>query len=184
MTIPWLKFLKYGLPALTLGLAIWWVYSLGSSHGKAVVQAKWNAQKKLDDKLVEAEKAQNQKDEAAHRQEDRRISDELVAAKEKAAAGNSANELALADRLRDSDKRAALYRSETEAGAVERANLAGHAAELDRLLSESLGLLEEGRILVELRDGQIRALASQINNDRQLISGQGTADEDAAVHAQ
>lgn len=184
MSIPWLKILKYGLPALLLGLAIWWAYSLGSSHGKAVVQADWDAQKKLDEKLVEAIKTQNQKDEEAHRAEDRRISDELVAAKEQAAAGNAANDRVAAERLRNSEQRAALYRSQAEAGATERANLAGHAAELDRLLAESLGLLEEGRLLIELRDGQIRGLAAQINNDRQLISGQSTANGNDAAPAQ
>lgn len=180
----WTLALKIFGPIITVGLFIWLVFSIGSDVGASKVQKQWDKQKAADAAMVEKAKTQNAADEAAHREQDRRISDELVAAKEKAAAGNSANELALAGRLRDSDKRAALYRSQAEAGAVERANLAGHAAELDRLLSESLGLLEEGRVLVELRDGQIRALASQINNDRQLISGQSTANEDAAVHAQ
>lgn len=174
MGLNWLTLLKYGAPALLLAGVGYGIYHSGSNHGKAVVQAQWDKQKAADAKMVEAEKAKNQKDETAHRAEDRKISDELVAAKEKAAAGNSANELALAGRLRDSDKRAALYRAQAEAGAVERANLASHAAELDRLLSESLGLLEEGRLLVELRDGQIRGLAAQIRNDRQLIEGSTT----------
>lgn len=171
MTISWLKILKFGLPAIALGLTIWWVYSLGSSHGMAEVQAKWDAQQKADDILTAAIQKQNAIDEANHRAKDREISDELVAAKEQAAAGIAANQRAAAERLRSSNARASVYRAQAEAGAVERANLASHAAELDSLLSESLGLLEEGRLLVELRDGQIRALAAQITNDRQLIEG-------------
>lgn len=184
MPIPWVKLLKFGLPVLLVLGVGWYVYHLGSNHGEAVVQAKWDKQKAADAKMVADEKAKIAKYETAHRAEDRRISDELVSAKEKASAGNAANDRATAERLRSSDQRAAMYRSQAEAGATERANLASHAAELDRLLSESLGLLEEGRLLVELRDGQIRGLAAQINNDRQLISGQSTANGNDAAPAQ
>lgn len=184
MPIPWVKLLKFGLPVFLVLMVGWYVYSLGSSHGEAVVQAKWDEQKKADAKMVEEEKARIAKDETAHRAEDRRISDELVAAKEQTSVRNAANDRRTAERLRSSNERAAMYRSQAEAGAVERANLASHAAELDRLLAESLGLLEEGRLLIELRDGQIRGLAAQINNDRQLISGQSTANGNDAAPAQ
>jgi len=176
--------LKIFGPVVTALLLGWLVFSIGSDRGASKVQSKWDAQKRADAALVEAVKIQNSIDEAAHRTEDRRISNELANAKEKALIGNSANELALAKRLQDSAKRERLYRTQAESGTTERADLASHAAELDHLLSESLGLLEEGRILVELRDGQIRGLASQIINDRQLISGQSTVNENAAVYAQ
>lgn len=184
MTIPWLKILKYGLPAIVLGLAIWWVYSTGSKHGRAEIQTKWDTQKKHDQKMVEQEKKKIAQDEQAHRTKDREIASELADLKADHAGNIARIRGDAVIRLRDSEQRASLYRSQAEAGAVERANLASHAAQLDRALSKGIELVDELQATVELRDGQIRQLASQIRNDRQLISGQSNTDGNDAAHAQ
>ena len=174
MTIPWLKILKFGLPVLlVLGIG-WWVYSLGSAAGQASVQAKWDHQKQVDADAVKAEKDRIAKDETAHRAEDRKISDELVTAKETAAAAIADARTATGKLREDSSRRESVYRAQAEAGAVERANLASHAAQLDRALTEGVGLVQELNATLELRDGQIRGLAAQIRNDRQLIEGSTT----------
>lgn len=178
---PWGKIFKIGLPILAVGLLLWYIFSLGSDHGKSVIQAKWDAQKRVDAKALAYEKKKIASEEAIHRANDRKISDELVSIKQ-TATGNIARirgESAL--RLQDSNKRADLYRHQAESGAAERANLASYAAELDRSLSEGIELVEELQATVELRDGQIRGLAAQINNDRQLITGSGQPDADSTA---
>jgi len=178
---PWGRILKIGLPILAVGLLLWYVFSLGSDHGKSVIQGKWDAQKQVDAKALADEKKKIASEEATHRANDRKISDELASIKQ-AATGDIARirgESAL--RLQDSTKRADLYRRQAEAGAVERANLASYAAQLDRSLSEGIELVEELQATVELRDGQIRGLAAQINNDRQLITGSGQPDANSTA---
>jgi len=178
---PWGKILKVGLPILAIILLLWYCFSLGSDHGKSVIQEKWNAQKQIDAKALAAEKNKIASDEVIHRANDRKISDELASIKQDAV-GNIARirgESAL--RLQDSTKREHLYWRQAEAGAVERANLASYAAQLDRSLSEGIGLVEEFQATIELRDGQIRGLAAQINNDRQLITGSGQPDANSTA---
>lgn len=184
MTIPWLKILKYGLPAIVLGLAIWWVYSTGSKHGRAEIQTKWDTQKKHDQEMIEKEKKKIAQDEQTHRAKDREIASELADLKQDYADDIARIRGDAALRLRDHEERAALYRSQAETGSVERANLASHAAQLDRALSEGIELVDELQATLELRDGQIGQLASQIHNDRQLISGQSNTDGNDAAHAQ
>lgn len=167
--------IKIALVVLALGFVVT-VYVQGRTHGINKIQAEWDAQKILDAKALKD--AQDKIDDAEDksRQESQRISDELAKVKEDAAAAVAAANVRTALRLRDSEGRAALYMRDAEAGATERANLASHAAQLDRSLSEGIGLVEELRATLELRDGQIRGLAAQITSDRQLISGQGKTD--------
>lgn len=178
----------FGLIVLPIALfagLMWGVFSLGSSHGQSKVQTKWDKQKAADAAMVAKEKKKIASEEAIHRQNDRKTSNELANLKASYGADiariNGNNAL----RLRDSNDRAAMYRSQAKAGAAERASLASHAAELDRSLTAGIGLVEEFRATLELRDGQIRGLASQIINDRQLISGSGNTDAaDSAVSVQ
>lgn len=178
---PWGRILKIGLPILAVGLLVWYVFSLGSDHGKFVIQEKWDAQKQVDAKALADEKKKIASEEAIHRANDRKISDELASIKQTASVdiARVRNESAL--RLRDNAKRVDLYRRQAEAGAIERANLASHAAQLDRSLSEGIELVEELQATVELRDGQIRGLAAQINNDRQLITRSGQPDANSTT---
>ena len=179
--LPWLKILKIGLPILAAITIVWYIFSLGSDYGKSIIQKEWDNQKQVDAEALANEKKRIASEEAIHRENDRKISDELASIKQ-TAVGNIARirgESAL--RLQDSTKRADLYRRQAEAGAVERANLASYAAQLDRSLSEGIELVEELQATVELRDGQIRGLAAQINNDRQLITGSGPQDANSTA---
>jgi len=172
----YLRLLPYlGAILFVVGLG-WGIYHLGSNHGEAVVQAKWDHQKKVDADFVAAEKVKIQKSELAHNDHDRKISDELSNLKVTAAADKAriAGELAL--RMRDSSKREGLYRAASEGSAAERERLASHAAKLDRSLSEGISLVDELRATLEVRDGQLKALGAQILNDRQLMNGSGEAD--------
>lgn len=179
--LAWNKILKIGPFILAVFLLLWYVFSLGSDHGKSVVQKKWNVQKKVDAKALAAEKKKIASNEATHRANDRKISDELVSIKENTASDIARIRGESAVRLQYTTERANLYRRQAEAGAVERANLASYAAQLDRSLSEGIELVEELQATVELRDGQIRGLAAQINNDRQLITGSGQSDANSTA---
>jgi len=172
-SINWLKLLPYlGAILVVVGLVAG-VYSLGSSHGEAAISAKWQKQKDADAKFVEKTKAENQQKELAHNDKDRKISDELSDLKETAASDKAriAGELTL--RLRDSTHREGLYRVAAEGSAAERERLASYAAQLDRSLSTGISLVDELKAALAVRDGQIKALGSQILNDRQLLNGSG-----------
>lgn len=172
----WLKLLPYLGAILLLGTIVGFIYHLGSNHGEAVVQAKWDHQKDVDAKFVAVEKAKIKVAEDTHNQQDRKISDELSNLKVAAAADHAriAGELAL--RLQNSAKREAVYRAASEGSAAERERLASYAAKLDRSLSEGISLVDELRATLEVRDGQLKALGAQIINDRQLMNGSGEAD--------
>lgn len=182
--IPFGTILKYGAPLLVAIGLVWGIYHLGSNHGEATIQAKWDHQKQVDADFVKTERAKLAVKEDAHAAQDRKISDDLAQAKINSVAAVAAAR-ADTDRLRsDGAKREAVYRADAEGSATQRANLASYAAQLDRSLATGVGLVEELQATVELRDGQIRGLAAQINNDRQLISGQSTANGNDAVHPQ
>ena len=179
--LPWTKILKIGAPILGVILLLWYVFSLGSDHGKFVIQEKWDAQKQIDAKILIAEKKKIASNEAMHRANDRKISDELSSIKE-ITAGNVARIRSESSfRLHESSQRENLYRRQAEAGTIEQSNLASYAAQLDRSLSEGVGLVEELQATLELRDGQILGLAAQINNDRELIIGSGQSDANSTA---
>ncbi len=177
MTIPLSLLLKVGVPLLGFAGLLSASYFLGSSHGEARIQKEWNAQKDADAKLVQDEKDKLAYQEAAHREQIRKVDYALV----EIATNNAANiarinsESAL--RLRDSEQRASVYRAASEAGATERANLASYAAQLDRSLTEGIGLVDELRTTLAVRDGQIQAIGAQLQADRQLISGTVSNDQ-------
>jgi hypothetical protein len=179
--LPWTKIFKIGLPILIIAFLIGDAYYIGSKHGKSVVQKKWDNQKQVDADALAFEKEKTDLEEIIHRANDRKISDALVSIKQTANGDIARIRSESAIRLHDTTKRADLYRRQAEAGAVERADLASYAAQLDRSLSEGIELVGELRTTVELRDGQIRELAAQINNDRQLITGSGQSDADSTA---
>lgn len=171
--MPWSKILKFGLPVLFLAGFVWGIYSLGSEAGANRIQKEWDASKAKDAKLVAEEKARLAKNEQAHRAADGKIVNELATLKQTYTGDIARIRGDNALRLRDSEQRAALYKAQAEAGSTERAGLASYAAQLDRSLSEGIGLVEELQGTLELRDGQIRSLGAQILNDRKLIDGSG-----------
>ena len=173
---PWGRVFKIIVPLIGSIALIWYIFSLGSNHGKSVIQNKWDAQKAIDAKILVAEEKKIASKEAIHRANDRKISDELVSLKESAADNVSRIRTQLIVRLQQNNERENVYRNQAEAGAVERANLASYAAQLDRSLSEGIGLVEELEATLKLRDGQIQGLAAQIKNDRQLIIESGQPD--------
>lgn len=176
--IPYLTILKVGAPILLVLSAGYCTYQKGNEAGQATVQSKWDKQKQADAALIEQVKKENAAKEAAHNNTDRKISDELANLKIENANAIANVRIAADKRVSDSAKRESMYRTAAEGSASERASLASHAAELDRLLGESVGLLQEGGLLIELRDGQLRQLAAQITNDRKLIEN---TDADEAV---
>ena len=152
------------------------IFMMGHCSGSQNVQNKWNKEKLADASLVQKEKTIIQKDEAVSRTNDREIANELAEIKASAAADVARIRGKSAIRVRNSEQRTAMYRAASEGGAVERANLASYASQLDRALAEGVGLVDELRSTLEVRDGQIRGLAAQIVSDRQLINGSGEAD--------
>lgn len=73
------------------------------------------------------------------------------------------------NRLLNSEERASIYQRQSEAGAVERRNLADHAARLDRSLEEGRHLVQELGATLRQRELEIGVLSSQIQADRQLL---------------
>ncbi len=170
----WSLLLKYGLPVILLAGVFYGIYSVGYQAGEDKIQNQWNQQKEKDAKLVAEEKSKIAKDQATHSQNNRTIDYELAQAEKTHAVDVARIRSDNVIRLRDSEQRASLYRAASESGAVERANLASYASQLDRSLTEGIGLVSELRTTVEVRDGQIRALGAQILNDRELMNGSGS----------
>lgn len=172
--INWIKLLPYIGAILAFVGFEYAVYHFGSNHGKSVVQADWDHQKKVDAEFVAKEKIRIAADETKHNDQDRKISDDLATLKQNNVALVATIRGDTALRLQDHARRESVYRVASEGSATERANLASYASQLDRTVAEGIGLVEELQATVAVRDGQIEALASQIVNDRQLIESGNT----------
>lgn len=169
-----LKLLPY-LGAILIGIALYWAgYSKGDDAGANRVTVAWNAEKLAHQRQIAELQRRINVQEQTHRQETRRITDELADATAAHARRIATVDADFARRLSNSDARASRYRDMSESGATERANLASHAAQLDRSLEQGRRLVQEFRATVELRDTQLRALGQQILTDRALI---GETDE-------
>ena len=108
--------------------------------------------------------------EAQNRVQNQRNSDEL-AEKETAHAATLARLSAeYAGRMQLSEQRASRYQRQAQGGAVEQANLARHAAELDRAVEEGRRLVAELATTLRQRDDQLRAVSQQLINDRNLFT--------------
>lgn len=168
------KIFKIAAPILLVLAVGYIVWAAGSHRGQDLVQAKWDKEREQRAKARAKEKADIAKAEELHQKKDEEIVNALVQLQT-----NEARDIAringeLAIRLRDSELRGERYRSASEGSATERSRLASHAAELDRALAEGVGLVDELRTTLEVRDGQLRSLGAQIQADRQLISGNGS----------
>lgn len=173
MPVLLLKYLPYIGIVLALAGVEYGVYHYGSKHGEAEIQSKWDHQKAVDAKFVADQKTIIVGQQTVHDANDRKVSDDLAALQTKNAGLVATINGDTALRLQDATRRDSLYRAASEGSATQRANLASYAAELDRSLTEGIGLVDEEQAAIELRDGQIKALASQIMGDHQLINGSG-----------
>ena len=160
---PWI------LATLVIGSLIWWVSHTSYVAGQRDIQEQWDAERATYKKAMDTLKDQYATLEAKARIDNQRNSDEL-AEKEKAHA------VALVElkreydgRLLQSDKRASYYQRLAKGGAVEQANLASHAARLDRSLEEGRRMVAELSATLRQRDDQLRAVSKQLENDRSLF---------------
>ena len=160
---PWI------LATLVIGSLIWWVSHTSYVAGQRDIQEQWDAEKATYKKAIDTLRDQYATLEAKARIDNQRNSDEL-AEKEKSHA------VALVElrreydgRLLQSDKRASYYQRLAKGGAVEQANLASHAARLDRSLEEGRRMVAELSATLRQRDDQLRAVSKQLENDRSLF---------------
>ena len=160
---PWI------LATLVIGSLIWWVSHTSYVAGQRDIQEQWDAERATYKKAMDTLKDQYATLEAKARIDNQRNSDEL-AEKEKSHA------VALVElrreydgRLLQSDKRASYYQRLAKGGAVEQANLASHAARLDRSLEEGRRMVAELSATLRQRDEQLRAVSKQLENDRSLF---------------
>ena len=157
------------LLAVSILGTVWFIYDSGVDSGSRQVQAQWDAEKATYKKAMDTLRDQYATLEAKARIDNQRNSDEL-AEKEKTHA------VALVElrreydgRLLQSDKRASYYQRLAKGGAVEQANLASHAARLDRSLEEGRRMVAELSATLRQRDDQLRAVSKQLENDRSLF---------------
>ena len=160
---PWI------LATLVIGSLIWWVSHTSYVAGQRDIQEQWDAERATYKKAMDTLRDQYATLEAKARIDNQRNSDEL-AEKEKTHA------VALVElrreydgRLLQSDKRASYYQRLAKGGAVEQANLASHAARLDRSLEEGRRMVAELSATLRQRDDQLRAVSKQLENDRSLF---------------
>ena len=159
----------WALLAVSILGTVWYIYDAGVDSGSRQVQAKWDDEKTTYKKAMDTLRDQYATLEAKARIDNQRNSDEL-AEKEKSHA------VALVElrreydgRLLQSDKRASYYQRLAKGGAVEQANLASHAARLDRSLEEGRRMVAELSATLRQRDDQLRAVSKQLENDRNLF---------------
>lgn len=160
---PWI------LATLVIGSLIWWVSHTSYVAGQRDIQEQWDAERATYKKAMDILRDQYATLEAKARIDNQRNSDEL-AEKEKSHA------VALVElrreydgRLLQSNKRASYYQRLAKGGAVEQANLASHAARLDRSLEEGRRMVAELSATLRQRDDQLRAVSKQLENDRSLF---------------
>lgn len=157
-----------GLLAAALAGTYVMTYKLGHYHGNMEILTEWN---KANDDRKEAE-AKFQKENAALMAA--HVTKQQDLEKQLDAQGKHFDEL-LATASRDfdarlqlSEGRAGVYRRQAEGSRTEQANLAEHAARLDRSLEEGRGLVRELRETLGQRDRTIGILREVIINDRTL----------------
>lgn len=75
------------------------------------------------------------------------------------------------NRLQLSNERAERYRKQVQSCSGESKRLAEHAANLDRKLTEGIGLVEELSTIIKLRDEQLEYLIKVRQADRELVNG-------------
>lgn len=148
------------------------IFNLGVAIGSARVQTSWNTQKEADQLRIADLKEEIKQQEAIHQIDTTRISDELAEAKQKHTEDLAYLHSEYEQRLRSSGNRADHYQRQARGSAVERDNLASHAARLDQALEEGRHLVRELGETIRLRDQQLISLGQQIMADRNLFDGE------------
>jgi len=160
---PWI------LATLVIGSLIWWVSHTSYVAGQRDIQEQWDAERATYKKAMDTLKDQYATLESKVRIDNQRNSDEL-AEKEKSHALTLARlNDEYAGRMQLSEQRANRYQRLAKGGAVEQANLASHAARLDRSLEEGRRMVAELSATLRQRDEQLRAVSTQLKNDRSLF---------------
>ncbi|MFV0357744.1 MAG: hypothetical protein ACK5LG_21960 [Bacteroides thetaiotaomicron] len=157
---------------LILGLAasVYLIYDRGFESGKQEVQDAWDTEKASYKKAMDTLRDQYATLESKVRQDNQRNSDELAEKDKAHAVALERIERDYAGRLQLSEQRARRYQRQAQGGASEQADLARHAAELDRSLEEGRRVVAELSATLRQRDEQLRALAQQLINDRKLLT--------------
>ena len=161
---PWLALI------VSMALTGYMLWGAGFDSGSQSVQAKWDAEKETHRRAMDVLQDKYANLEAQNRIQNQRNSDEL-AEKEKSHALTLARlNVEYAGRMQLSEQRANRYQRQAQSGAIEQANLARHAAELDRAVEEGRRLVAELAATLRQRDDQLRAVSQQLINDRKLLN--------------
>lgn len=155
---------------LSMALTSYMIWDAGFDSGSQSVQFKWNADTQARSKAMDALQDKYANLEAQLRIENQRNSDEL-AEKETAHAVTLARLNAeYAGRMQLAEQRANRYQRKAKGGTVEQADLASHAAKLDRAVEEGRQLVAQLATTLRQRDDQLRAVSQQLINDRNLLT--------------
>ena len=158
--------------ALVVSMALtgYMIWDAGFDSGSQSVQAKWDADKEAQRKAMDALQDKYANLEAQNRVQNQRNSDELAEKETAHAAALARLNAEYAGRMQLSEQRAGRYQRQAQGGAVEQANLARHAAELDRAVEGGRRLVAELAATLRQRDDQLRAVSQQLINDRNLFT--------------
>ena len=160
---PWI------LATLVIGSLIWWVSHTSYVTGQRDIQEQWDAERATYKKAMDTLKDQYATLESKVRIDNQRNSDELAEKELSHAVILARLNSEYGGRLLQSNKRASYYQRLAKGGAVEQANLASHAARLDRSLEEGRRMVAELSATLRQRDDQLRAVSKQLENDRNLF---------------
>lgn len=162
--IPWVA------GSVLVCILFFWIRNNAYSDGAEHVQKQWDAEKATYKKAMDTLKEQYATLEGKVRIENQRNSDELAQKETAHAVALAQLNAEYVGRMQLSEQRANRYQRQAQGGAVEQANLARHAAELDRSLEEGRRLVAELSTTLRRRDDQLRAVSQQLINDRKLLN--------------
>ena len=160
---PWI------LATLVIGSLIWWVSHTSYVAGQRDIQEQWDAERATYKKAMDTLKDQYATLESKVRIDNQRNSDELAEKELSHAVILARLNSEYAGRMQLAEQRASRYQRLAKGGAVEQANLASHAARLDRSLEEGRRMVAELSATLRQRDDQLRAVSKQLENDRSLF---------------
>lgn len=160
---------KWAIGASVLMLSWVFSYKAGWNSGTDHIQTKWDAEKIATRLKITRLEQEYSAYEETHKETVRGIAQVLQNYKRKYQDELALIESEYADRVLSSEERANVYKRQSEAGAIERRNLADHAARLDRSLEEGRRLVRELRSALRQREQELGILGSQIKADRQLL---------------
>lgn len=175
------RVLKGALPVIAVAFAVYSVYSLGFNKGEAEVEARWTKEKLALQLEKEELEREIEKNEARYRAKKTALEGDLAEAEAQHARNIAAIQSGFALRLQRSNDRSTQYERMSQAGAVERANLASHAAGLDRALEQGRQLVDELRSTLEQRDRQLRNIGQELLNTRELMNSAVDSPEEPAA---